>query len=121
MKLIDKRLSPKTIFSGNRDIREAGMWNQTYAFTEYTTVRITYEFQEQYAVMWLRPCNDNIIHTFSSAFYSNDGATRLLFGRIKFKGRYIERAVFKMSHNFGTPQDLGAGHVYIIEIKGFHY
>lgn len=119
---LNRNLQPTVMFSGNRDIKQTGTWNDTLNFTNFASVRFTIRFQNQISVLWVRPMNDDtLIHTFSTAFYSNDGAFRILFGRLKFAGRYIERAEFKLSYNFGTPGDLGAGYIYVLEILGFKY
>lgn len=79
-------------------------------------------FQGQVGIVWIRPMSDDaIIHSFSMVFNSNDGAQRIIFGKIQFAGRYISVADFKVSYNLGTPGELGAGYIYVLEIKGFPY
>lgn len=99
-----------------------GAWHNSYAFKNFTALRFTISFQGQLSVVWIRPMSDDtIIHSFPMIFNSNDGATRILFGKVKFDGRYISVADFKASYNLGTPSELGTGYIYVLEIKGFRY
>lgn len=117
----NSRLLPHAIFSGSRDIMEGGIWSDT-GFAEYTSLRFTLFFQGQIHVVWIRPLGDeSLVHSISVSYNSSDGAQRILFGRIKFAGRYIETADFKMSWNLNPAEALTAGNVYVMEIIGFYY
>lgn len=118
----NNRLGIYPIFSGNRSINEAGIWNESINFSDYSTVRITFIFQGQVGSAYVRPMHDdNLTHSVCCGFNSSDGATRILLGRLKFAGRYITTAEFKMSYNIGVATAVDASLIKVVDIVGFNY
>lgn len=121
MQSTNTQLIPKTIFTGSRDINDKNIWNDTLSFADFSTVRFTFSFQNQVGIFDVRPMHDdNLVHAVSYGFNSNDDVARLLFGRIKFSGRYITKAEFKLSYGLAKPEAITSG-IYVVNIVGFNY
>lgn len=121
MQSTNTQLIPKTIFTGDRDINDKNVWNDTLSFADFSTVRFTFSFQNQVGIFDVRPMHDdNIVHAVSYGFNSNDDVARLLFGRIKFSGRYITKAEFKLSYGLAKPEVITSG-IHVVNIVGFNY
>lgn len=121
MQSTNTQLIPKTIFTGNRDINDKNIWNDTLSFADFSTVRFTFLFQNQVGIFDVRPMHeDNLVHAVSYGFNSNDDVARLLFGRIKFSGRYITKAEFKLSYGLAKPEVITSG-IHVVNIVGFNY
>lgn len=111
------------MFNGARTLDTNDTWNDTLTFSGFTKISMCMTFQGQRHVCDFFPVsavNENgAMHSFSWVDYSNDGARRIVTGKLSFAGRYIASKSLSMSLNLGTWVELAASTIYIEKIIGY--
>lgn len=114
---------PVLLFNGVRELSYNEPWNQTMAFSLFTKISICMTFQGQRHVCDFFPVsavNENgAMHSFSWADYSNDGARRIVAGKLSFAGRYMANGKISISYNLGSWSELDLSYIYIEKIIGY--
>lgn len=116
-------IKPVLLFNGAKSLSEDIAWNPDIAFSSFTKVNFCMTFQGQRHFCAFFPVSatneKGARHSFSWSDFSNDGAFRIITGRISFAGRYIDQKKVAMSINLSGWVELAPSNIIVEKIIGY--